>query len=76
MKDFGTIVIGAGFSGLAMGIRLRKAGVADFAILERADDVGGVWRDNTYPGVRYTVEAVFPVDGPQSELVVTVCARR
>ncbi|KSU70895.1 hypothetical protein AS032_26255 [Rhodococcus qingshengii] len=51
MKDFGTIVIGAGFSGLAMGIRLRKAGVADFAILERADDVGGVWRDNTYPGV-------------------------
>ncbi|MDV8071392.1 NAD(P)/FAD-dependent oxidoreductase [Rhodococcus sp. IEGM 1366] len=51
MKDFGTVVIGAGFSGLAMGLRLRKRGIADFVILERSDEVGGVWRDNTYPGV-------------------------
>lgn len=44
-------VIGAGFSGLAVGRRLlRHAGITDFVILERADDVGGTWRDNTYPG--------------------------
>ncbi|MFF7243274.1 flavin-containing monooxygenase [Embleya sp. NPDC008237] len=44
-------VIGAGFSGLAAGHRLRHhAGIEDFVILERAHDVGGTWRDNTYPG--------------------------
>ncbi|MET7302732.1 NAD(P)/FAD-dependent oxidoreductase [Embleya sp. NPDC005575] len=44
-------VIGAGFSGLAAGHRLRRhAGIEDFVILERAHDVGGTWRDNTYPG--------------------------
>ena len=43
-------VIGAGFSGLGAGIRLRQAGRADFVILERAAGVGGTWRDNTYPG--------------------------
>ncbi|GAB3671690.1 flavin-containing monooxygenase [Salinisphaera aquimarina] len=44
------IVIGAGFSGINAGIRLRAEGIEDFLILERADDVGGTWRDNTYPG--------------------------
>jgi cation diffusion facilitator CzcD-associated flavoprotein CzcO len=43
-------VIGAGFSGIAAGITLRRHGFTDFQILERADDVGGTWRDNTYPG--------------------------
>lgn len=43
-------VIGAGFSGIAMAAGLRRAGVEDFVVLERAADVGGVWRDNTYPG--------------------------
>ncbi|WP_406289977.1 flavin-containing monooxygenase [Embleya sp. NBC_00896] len=44
-------VIGAGFSGLATGHRLRRhAGIEDFVILEAAHDVGGTWRDNTYPG--------------------------
>ena len=43
-------VIGAGFAGLGAGIRLRKAGLTDFVILERAASVGGTWRDNTYPG--------------------------
>ena len=43
-------VIGAGFSGLGAGIRLRQAGRTDFVILERAASVGGTWRDNTYPG--------------------------
>lgn len=59
MNDFGTVVIGAGFSGLAMGIRLKKEGIADFVILERAGDVGGVWRDNTYPGVGVDTPSKF-----------------
>lgn len=46
----GTVVIGSGFSGLGMGIALLKEGRDDFLILEKAHDVGGTWRDNTYPG--------------------------
>jgi cation diffusion facilitator CzcD-associated flavoprotein CzcO len=44
------IVVGTGFSGLCMGVKLREQGEDDFILLERADDVGGTWRDNTYPG--------------------------
>ena len=43
------LIIGTGFSGLGMAIALKKRGV-DFLILEKADEVGGTWRDNTYPG--------------------------
>jgi cation diffusion facilitator CzcD-associated flavoprotein CzcO len=43
------IVIGAGFGGLGVGIELLRAGFTDLTILEKADDIGGVWRDNTYP---------------------------
>ena len=42
-------IIGAGFGGLSTAIELRRAGYTDIKILEKADDVGGVWRDNTYP---------------------------
>ena len=42
-------IIGAGFGGICMGIKLRRAGIP-FTILEKSDRVGGVWRDNTYPG--------------------------
>lgn len=44
-------VVGAGLAGVGLGARLRRAGRTGFAILERADDVGGTWRDNVYPGV-------------------------
>ncbi len=44
------LVIGAGFGGLGAAIALRRAGYTEVTVLERADDVGGVWRDNTYPG--------------------------
>lgn len=44
------IIIGAGFAGLGMAIRLQQAGFSDITILEKANDVGGVWRDNSYPG--------------------------
>src|ERR1051326_8703614 len=43
-------IAGSGFAGIGCGIRLKQAGIHDFVILERADDVGGTWRDNTYPG--------------------------
>jgi cation diffusion facilitator CzcD-associated flavoprotein CzcO len=45
-----TIIVGSGFSGLGMAIALRKAGQHDFVVLEKADEVGGTWRDNHYPG--------------------------
>jgi cation diffusion facilitator CzcD-associated flavoprotein CzcO len=44
--DHEVAVIGAGLSGIGMGIALRRAGLEDFVILERAADVGGTWRDN------------------------------
>ncbi len=43
-------IVGTGFSGLGMAIRLKQQGIDDFVVLERADDIGGTWRDNTYPG--------------------------
>ncbi|MEU2333986.1 NAD(P)/FAD-dependent oxidoreductase [Streptomyces sp. NPDC006654] len=43
-------VIGSGFGGLGAAVRLRREGVTDFVVLERADGVGGTWRDNSYPG--------------------------
>ncbi|GAA1889291.1 flavin-containing monooxygenase [Asanoa iriomotensis] len=43
-------VIGAGFGGIATGLRLRAAGREDFLIFDRGAEVGGTWRDNTYPG--------------------------
>ncbi|MET8983066.1 NAD(P)/FAD-dependent oxidoreductase [Streptomyces sp. NPDC004539] len=43
-------VVGSGFGGLGAAVRLRREGITDFVVLERADSVGGAWRDNTYPG--------------------------
>ena len=45
------LIVGAGFAGLGTAIRLAQQGRRDFTIIERADDVGGTWRDNTYPGL-------------------------
>ncbi|MBI5615925.1 MAG: NAD(P)/FAD-dependent oxidoreductase [Gammaproteobacteria bacterium] len=46
----GVAIVGAGFAGLGMAIRLKQAGRSDFVVFERAARVGGTWRDNTYPG--------------------------
>ena len=43
-------IVGSGFAGLATAIGLKRAGREDFVVLERADDLGGTWRDNSYPG--------------------------
>jgi cation diffusion facilitator CzcD-associated flavoprotein CzcO len=48
-------IVGTGFSGLGMAIRLKQEGEHDFVLLERAGDIGGTWRDNTYPGCRCDV---------------------
>jgi cation diffusion facilitator CzcD-associated flavoprotein CzcO len=50
-------IIGAGFSGIGLGVALKKAGVENFAILEKGADVGGVWRENVYPGACCDVPA-------------------
>ncbi|WTW97355.1 NAD(P)/FAD-dependent oxidoreductase [Streptomycetaceae bacterium NBC_01309] len=52
-------VIGAGFAGLCMAIRLRQAGIDDFTVYEKAGDLGGVWRDNTYPGAGCDVPSIL-----------------
>jgi cation diffusion facilitator CzcD-associated flavoprotein CzcO len=49
-SDTDVAIIGGGFSGLGMAIRLKQAGLDDFVVLERADEVGGTWQANTYPG--------------------------
>src|SRR5437879_1601805 len=44
------VIVGTGFSGLGMAIRLAQRGEHDYILLEKADDVGGTWRENRYPG--------------------------
>ncbi len=51
------VIIGAGFGGIAAAAALRKAGFDDLVLLERADRIGGVWRDNTYPGCACDIPA-------------------
>lgn len=51
------VIIGAGFAGLGLAVRLLQQGESDFLIFERAGDVGGVWRDNLYPGCACDVES-------------------
>jgi cation diffusion facilitator CzcD-associated flavoprotein CzcO len=52
-------IIGAGFSGLGMAIRLRQEGIDDFVVIERASEIGGTWRDNTYPGCQCDIPSVL-----------------
>jgi cation diffusion facilitator CzcD-associated flavoprotein CzcO len=49
-RETGVAIVGAGFSGIAMGVKLRRAGREDYVVLEKGRDVGGTWRDNDYPG--------------------------
>jgi cation diffusion facilitator CzcD-associated flavoprotein CzcO len=50
MVDHEVLIVGAGASGLGAAIRLVQAGITDFVVLEKASELGGTWRDNTYPG--------------------------
>ena len=49
-RQVDTIIIGSGFAGLGAAIKLTQQGKTNFLVLERGSDVGGTWRDNTYPG--------------------------
>ena len=44
------LIVGAGFGGLGLAIRLQQSGIRNFLLLEKGDEVGGTWRENTYPG--------------------------
>ena len=48
--EFPIAIIGAGFGGIGMAIRLKQAGLSSFTMFERGPEIGGTWRDNTYPG--------------------------
>lgn len=49
--DRHVVIVGAGFAGLCSGIKLKQAGIEDFLIVDRNDDIGGTWMANHYPGV-------------------------
>lgn len=53
------VIIGAGFGGLAVALELSRSGQADFVILEKAAELGGVWRENTYPGAACDVPSPY-----------------
>ncbi len=55
MDSVDVVILGAGFSGLSAAIELERRGRTSFVVIEKADDVGGTWRDNTYPGVECDV---------------------
>src|SRR5579884_1891548 len=59
VRHFRVAILGTGFSGLGMAIRLKQQGEKDFVVLERAADVGGTWRDNTYPGCACDIPSVL-----------------
>ena len=48
-------IVGSGFAGIGMAVRLQKMGITSFTIYEAAADIGGTWRDNTYPGAECDV---------------------
>lgn len=56
-RRYDVIVVGAGFSGLCAAIKLAEAGIDDYVVLEKAERVGGTWRDNDYPGAACDVMA-------------------
>lgn len=84
------IIIGAGFGGLGMAIRLKEQGQDGILLIEKADDVGGCWRDNTYPGAAcdvpshlysFSFERHYPWSrrfAPQAEILAyqQYCARK
>jgi cation diffusion facilitator CzcD-associated flavoprotein CzcO len=57
VRNVEVAILGAGFGGLCMGIQLLEAGIRDFVILEKGNEVGGTWRDNTYPGAECDVQS-------------------
>ena len=60
MNDhFRVAIVGSGFAGLGLAMRLKDADIHDFVVFEQGDDVGGTWRDNTYPGAACDVPSLL-----------------
>ncbi|HET7237435.1 MAG TPA: NAD(P)/FAD-dependent oxidoreductase, partial [Terrimicrobiaceae bacterium] len=55
LQHFETVIIGTGFSGLLAAIRLKQHHLDDFVMLERSSEMGGTWRDNSYPGAEVDI---------------------
>jgi cation diffusion facilitator CzcD-associated flavoprotein CzcO len=71
MTDVEVLIVGAGISGIGAGIELLRRGNRSFALLEATSELGGTWRDNTYPGIAVDIPAVsycysFETDYPWS----------
>jgi cation diffusion facilitator CzcD-associated flavoprotein CzcO len=58
-RSLNVAIIGAGMSRPCMAVKLQDAGIDTFTIFEQADEVGGTWRDNTYPGLTCDVPSRF-----------------
>ncbi|WP_106915374.1 flavin-containing monooxygenase [Chryseobacterium aurantiacum] len=58
-RIYEALIVGSGFSGISMAISLKKRGIHSFLILEKANDIGGTWRDNTYPGAQCDVPSAL-----------------
>ncbi len=84
MKTCRLAIIGSGFGGIGLAYYLTRAGITDFVILEKADDLGGTWRENTYPGAAcdvpshlysYSFEPHYPWSNryaPQAEILAYI----
>ena len=55
--DYEVVIIGTGFAGIGMAIKLQQEGIHSFKLIERENEVGGTWRDNTYPGCECDVQS-------------------
>ena len=76
MTDVEVVIVGAGISGIGAAIELRRRGMQSFVLLEAADDLGGTWRDNTYPGIAVDIPSVsycfsYETDYPWSRVFAT-----
>ena len=58
-NHFRVAIVGSGFAGLGMARALKREGIDDFVVFERAGDLGGIWRDNTYPGCQCDVPSTL-----------------
>jgi cation diffusion facilitator CzcD-associated flavoprotein CzcO len=59
IQHYTCVIVGSGFSGICLAIRLKQQGIDDFLVLEKADALGGTWRDNHYPGAECDVPSAL-----------------
>ncbi len=58
-QHYKCIIVGSGFSGICLAIKLKQQGIDDFLLLEKASELGGTWRDNHYPGAECDVPSAL-----------------